>query len=121
MAQKRPEQSPENKAFSELVCYHLDRLGWNYADLSEESHISKTTICRIVSNLDHRGNTYRTSIEVVAAFAIAFQLSNEEANELFHAAFPQFQVWKEARDKHLSVTDTNALLAEKELPLLTKE
>ena len=121
MAQKQPEQRPENKTFSELVCYHLDRLGWNYADLSEESHISKTIICRIVSNLDHRGNTYRTSIEVVAAFAIAFQLSDEEAIELFHAAFPQFQVWKEARDKHLSVTDTNALLAEKKLPLLTKE
>ena len=121
MAQKRPEQSPENKTFSELVCYHLDRLGWNYADLSEESHISKTTICRIVSNLDHRGNAYRTSIEVVAAFAIAFQLNDEEANELFHAAFPQFRVWKEARDKHLSVLDTNILLSAKGLPLLTKE
>ena len=121
MAQKRPEQSPENKTLSELVCKYLDRYGWSYADLSEESHISKTTICRIVSNLDHRGNTYRTSIEVVAAFAIAFQLNDEEANELFLAAFPQFRVWKEAKDKHLSVIDTNALLAEKKFPLLTKE
>ena len=118
MAQKRPEQSPENKTFSELVCYHLDRLGWNYADLSEESHISKTTICRIVSNLDHRGNTYHTSIEVVAAFALAFQLNNEEANELFYAAFPQFGVWIEARDKHYSIEETNDLLFERGFPVL---
>ena len=118
MAQKQPEQRPENKTFSELVCYHLDRLGWNYADLSGESHISKTTICRIVSNLDHRGNTYRTSIEVVTAFAIAFQLNDEEANELFHAAFPQFLFWKEARDKHYSIEETNDLLYDRGLPVL---
>ena len=118
MAQKQPEQRPENKTFSELVSYHLDWLGWNYADLSEGSHISKTTICRIVSNLDHRGNIYRTSIEVVAAFAIAFQLNDEEANELFHAAFPQFLVWKEARDKHYSIEETNDLLYDRGFPVL---
>ena len=118
MAQKQPEQRPENKTFSELVCYHLDRLGWNYADLSEESHVSKTTICRIVSNLDHRGNTYRTSVEAVAALVIAFQLNDEEANELFHAAFPQFLVWKEARDKHYSIEETNDLLYDRGLPVL---
>ena len=121
MAQKRPEQSPENKTLSELVCKYLDRYGWSYAELARKSYLSKTTIHRIITNKDHRGNTYRTSVEAVAALVIAFQLNDEEANELFHAAFPQFQVWKEARDKHLSVTDTNALLAEKKLPLLTKE
>ena len=121
MAQKQPEQRPENKRFSELVCKYRDMLGWSDAELARKSYLSKTTIHRIIKNKDHRGNTYRTSVEAVAALVIAFQLDDEEANELFHAAFPQFQVWKEARDKHLSVTDTNALLAEKKLPLLTKE
>ena len=121
MTQKQPEQSPENKRFSELVCKYRDMFGWSSAELARKSYLSNTTIHRIIKNKDHRGNTYRTSVEAVAALVIAFQLNDEEANELFHAAFPQFQVWKEARDKHLSVTDTNALLAEKKLPLLTKE
>ena len=121
MAQKRPEQSPENKTFGELVCRYRDMLGWSDAELARKSYLSKTTIHRIIKNKDHRGNTYRTSVEAVAALVIAFQLNDEEANELFHAAFPQFQVWKEARDKHLSVLDTNILLSAKGLPLLTKE
>ena len=113
MAQKQPEQRPENKRFSELVCKYLDRYGWSYAELARKSYLSKTTIHRIITNKDHRGNTYRTSVEAVAALVIAFQLTDEEANELFYAAFPQYQIWKEARDKHLSVTDTNILLSAK--------
>ena len=118
MAQKRPEQSPENKRFSELVCKYLDRYGWSYAELARKSYLSKTTIHRIITNKDHRGNTYRTSVEAVAALAIAFQLNDEEANELFHAAFPQFWVWKEARDKHYSIEETNDLLFERGFPVL---
>lgn len=118
MAQKRPEQSPENKRFSELVCKYLDRYGWSYAELARKSYLSKTTIHRIITNKDHRGNTYRTSVEAVAALVIAFQLNDEEANELFHAAFPQFWVWKEARDKHYSIEETNDLLFERGFPVL---
>ena len=118
MAQKRPEQSPENKRFSELVCKYRDMFGWSSAELARKSYLSKTTIHRIIKNKDHRGNTYRTSVEAVAALVIAFQLNDEEANELFHAAFPQFLVWKEARDKHYSIEDTNDLLYDRDLPVL---
>ena len=118
MAQKQPEQSPENKRFSELVCKYLDRYGWSYAELARKSYLSKTTIHRIITNKDHRGNTYRTSVEAVAALVIAFQLNDEESNELFHAAFPQFWVWKEARDKHYSIEETNDLLFERGFPVL---
>ena len=118
MAQKQPEQSPENKTLSELVCKYLDRYGWSYAELARKSYLSKTTIHRIITNKDHRGNTYRTSVEAVAALVIAFQLNDEEANELFHAAFPQFWVWKEARDKHYSIVETNDLLFERGFPVL---
>ena len=118
MAQKRPEQSPENKTFGELVCRYRDMLGWSDAELARKSYLSKTTIHRIIKNKDHRGNTYRTSVEAVAALVIAFQLNDEEANELFHAAFPQFLVWKEARDKHYSIEETNDLLYDRGLPVL---
>ena len=118
MAQQRPEQRPENKRFSELVCKYLDRYGWSYAELARKSYLSKTTIHRIITNKDHRGNTYRTSVEAVAALVIAFQLNDEESNELFHAAFPQFWVWKEARDKHYSIEETNDLLFERGFPVL---
>ena len=118
MAQKQPEQSPENKRFSELVCKYLDRYGWSYAELARKSYLSKTTIHRIITNKDHRGNTYRTSVEAVAALVIAFQLTDEEANELFYAAFPQFGVWIEARDNHYSIEETNDLLFERGFPVL---
>ena len=118
MAQKQPEQRPENKTLSELVCKYLDRYGWSYAELARKSYLSKTTIHRIITNKDHRGNTYRTSVEAVAALVIAFQLTEEEANELFYAAFPQFWVWKEARDKHYSIEETNDLLFERGFPVL---
>ena len=118
MAQKQPEQRPENKTLSELVCKYLDRYGWSYAELARKSYLSKTTIHRIITNKDHRGNTYRTSVEAVAALVIAFQLNDEEANELFHAAFPQFWVWKEAKDKHYSIEETNNLLYDRDLPVL---
>lgn len=118
MAQKQPEQRPENKTLSVLVCKYLDRYGWSYAELARKSHLSKTTIHRIITNKDHRGNTYRTSVEAVAALVIAFQLTDEEANELFHAAFPQFQVWKVARDKRYSIEETNDLLYDRGLPVL---
>ena len=118
MAQKQPEQRPENKRFSELVCKYRDMFGWSSAELARKSYLSNTTIHRIIKNKDHRGNTYRTSVEAVAALVIAFQLNDEEANELFHAAFPQFWVWKEAKDKHYSIEETNDLLYDRGLPVL---
>ena len=118
MAQKRPEQSPENKTLSELVCKYLDRYGWSYAELARKSYLSKTAIHRIITNKDHRGNTYRTSVEAVAALVIAFQLTDEEANALFYAAFPQFGVWIEARNNHYSIEETNDLLFERGFPVL---
>ena len=118
MAQKWPEQSPENKTFGELVCKYRDMLGWSDAELARKSYLSKTTIHRIIKNKDHRGNIYRTSVEAVAALVIAFQLNDEKANELFHAAFPQFLVWKEARDKHYSIEETNDLLYDRGFPVL---
>ena len=118
MAQKRPEQSPENKTLSELVCKYLDRYGWSYAELARKSYLSKTTIHRIITNKDHRGNTYRTSVEAVAALVIALQLNDDEAIDLLHAAFPLFLVWKEASDKHYSIEDTNDLLYDRGFPVL---
>ena len=118
MAQKQPEQRPENKRFSDLVCKYRDMFGWSSAELARKSYLSNTTIHRIIKNKEHRGNTYRTSVEAVAALVIAFQLNDEESNELFHAAFPQFWVWKEARDKHYSIEETNDLLFERGFPVL---
>ena len=118
MAQNQPERSPEHKTLSQLVNEHLNRRGWSCAELARRSHLSKTTVHRIITNIDHRGNTYRTSLEVVAALVIAFQLNDEEADELFHAAFPQFRIWKEARDKRYSIEETNDLLYAKGFPVL---
>ena len=118
MAQKQPERSPEHKTLSQLVNEHLNRRDWSYAELARKSHLSKTTVHRIVTDTDHRGNPYHTSIDVVAALVIAFQLNDKEANELFHAAFPQFRLWKEARDRHYTIEKTNDFLHDNGFPVL---
>ena len=41
--------------------------------------------------------------------------------ELFDTAFPEFRVWEEAAEQGYTVDETNDILYEKGLPLLTTE
>lgn len=118
---KVPEQSPDNiRQLSDIIYHHLDKNDWLYADLARETGLSKATVHRLVANSDNRGNTYHTTIEVVYALAIAFQLDDTEFNELFLAAFPQLPILMEARRKKWSVEYTNKVLIEKGYPPITK-
>lgn len=118
---KVPEQSPDNiRQLSDIIYHHLDKNDWLYADLSRKTGLSKATVHRLVANSDNRGNAYHTTIEVVHALAIAFQLDDAEFVELFLAAFPQFPILMEARRKKLSVEDTNKVLIENGYPPITK-
>lgn len=118
---KVPEQSPDNiRQLSDIIYHHLDKNDWLYADLARETGLSKATVHRLVANSDNRGNAYHTTIAVVHALAIAFQLDDAEFVELFLAAFPQFPILMEARRKKLSVEDTNKMLIEQGYPPITK-
>ena len=121
MSVKTPEQSPDNiRQLSDIIYHHLGKNDWLYADLARETGLSKATVHRLVANSDNRGNAYHTTIEVVHALAIAFQLDDAEFNELFLAAFPQLPILIEARRKKWSVEDTNKALIEKGFPPITK-
>lgn len=118
---KVPEQSPDNiRQLSDIIYHHLDKNDWLYADLARKTGLSKATVHRLVANSDNRGHAYHTTIEVVHALAIAFQLDDAEFVELFLAAFPQFPILMEARRKKLSVEDTNKVLIENGYPPITK-
>lgn len=118
---KLPEQSPDNiRLLGDIIYHNLVKNDWLYADLARKTGLSKATIHRLVTNSDNRGNTYHTTIEVVHALAIAFQLDDAEFVELFLAAFPQFPVLIEARRKKLSVEDANKMLIDQGYPPITK-
>ena len=52
---------------------------------------------------------------------MALKLSREQRKKLFDTAFPEFRVWEEAAEKGYTVDETNDILYEKGLPLLTTE
>lgn len=55
------------------------------------------------------------------AISLALNLGHAERRVLFYTAFPEFSVWAEASEKGLTVDETNDLLYDKGLPLLTTE
>ena len=64
---------------------------------------------------------YQPSLRTIQAIALALKLSREQRKELFDTAFPEFRVWEEAAEHGYTVDETNDILSEKGLPLLTTE
>ena len=64
---------------------------------------------------------YQPSLRTIQAIALALKLSREQRKELFDTAFPEFRVWEEAAEHGYTVDETNDILYEKGLPLLTTE
>ena len=119
MAKQQPKQSPDYRTeLCVLINRHLASQGWSLARLARESGQSKATISRI-TNYRHQGKPYRPSMRTIQAFALALNLTEEERRELFYTAFPEFFVWDEASKKGYDVIQTDQMLEEKGLPLLT--
>ena len=71
---------------------------------------------------NYNGNPkYQPSLRTIQAIALALKLSREQRKELFDTAFPEFRVWEEAAEQGYTVDETNDILYEKGLPLLTTE
>ena len=60
-------------------------------------------------------------VENDTGYRLALKLSREQRKELFDTAFPEFRVWEEAAEQGYTVDETNDILYEKGLPLLTTE
>ena len=88
--------------------------------LARESGQSKATISRI-TNYKNGNPKYQPSLRTIQAIALALKLSREQRKELFDTAFPEFRVWEEAAEQGYTVDETNDILYEKGLPLLTTE
>lgn len=122
MAVRAPKQGPDYRlALSKLVNGYLAVLEWSPARLAKMSGQSKATISRITSYKPDRDSYYRPELKTIQAIAQALKLTAEQRRELFYTAFPEFYVWEEAAEKGYSVDDTNDLLHEKGLPLLTSD
>ena len=89
-------------------------------ELARESGQSKATISRI-TNYKNGNPKYQPSLRTIQAIALALKLSREQRKELFDTAFPEFRVWEEAAEQGYTVDETNDILYEKGLPLLTTE
>ena len=105
---------------SKLVNGYLAVLEWSPARLARESGQSKATISRI-TNYKNGNPKYQPSLRTIQAIALALKLSREQRKELFDTAFPEFRVWEEAAEQGYTVDETNDILYEKGLPLLTTE
>ena len=120
MAVQTPKQSPDYREnVSRLLFRHLNLRGWSPADLARVSGQSKATISRLLS---FTGDLYyRPALRTIQAIAQALNLNPEERRELFYTVFPEFQVWDEAAEHGYTVDETNELLYDRGLPLLTNE
>ena len=120
MAQKRPEQSPENiLRFNELLRGYLEAKGHSDSWLAMKTGLSRTTISRMVHNRDHRGRYYYPKEMSVIAVCLALRLTAEQRWELYNLVFPERAIYNEAMNNGYSVAHTNAMLEEKNLPALT--
>ena len=121
MVSNKPEQRlKRNEVLSAFIIMHLNRLGWNCARLASESRLSKTTITRMVTGIDHLGRPYCASLNQILALILAFKLNDDEIKELFLAAAPQISICLEARDNKLSVDKVDDRLYNEGLPILSK-
>lgn len=119
MANIQPKQSPDYRGeLCALINQHLALREWSPAQLARESGQSKATISRI-TNYRYQGKSYRPSMRTIQAIALALNLVEGERRELFYTAFPEFFVWDEASKKGYDVIQTDQMLEEKGLPLLT--
>ena len=80
----------------------------------------RATISRI-TNYKNGNPKYQPLLRTIQAIALALKLSREQRKELFDTAFPEFHVWEEAAEHGYTVDETNDILYEKGLPLLTTE
>lgn len=106
--------------FPDAVERHLKRKHMKHGDLARKGHLSRTTISRLFRNDNDKGNgkAYRPAPEVVMCICIALNLDENETEELFLIAFPEWKYWKEITRRKLSIYDANELLDENELPTL---
>lgn len=120
MAVQTPKQSPDYREnLSRLLFGHMALRGWSPARLARASGQSKATISRL---LNFAGDpAYRPALRTVQAISLALKLTLEQRRELFYTAFPEFRVWDEATEKSCTVDETNDLLYDMGLPLLTNE
>lgn len=120
MAVHTPKQNSDyRERLCRLLLGYSALPGWNSARLAKESGQSKATISRL---LRFTGDPYyRPALRTIQAIAQALKLTQEQRRELFYTAFPEFQVWDEAAEKGYTVDETNDLLYDRGLPLLTSE
>lgn len=122
MAVQAPKQGPDYRLeLSKLVNGYLAVLEWSPARLAKMSGQSKATISRITSYKPGRDPYYRPELKTIQAIAQALKLTPEQRRELFYTAFPEFYVWEEAAEQGYSVNETNDLLYDRGLPLLTSD
>ena len=120
MAQKRPEQSPENiLRFNELLRGYLEAKGHSDSWLATKTGLSRTTISRMVQNRDYRGRSYYPREKSLIAVCLALGLTAEQRWELFYLVFPEQAIYWEAMNNGYSVRRTNEMLEEKNLATLT--
>lgn len=116
-----PKQNPDYRVeLAKLINGYLAEREWSPARLARKSGQSKATISRI-TNYKNGNPKYQPSLRTIQAIALALKLSREQRKELFDTAFPEFRVWEEAAEQGYTVDETNDILYEKGLPLLTTE
>ena len=122
MAVQQPRQNPDYRLeLSKLVNGYLAVRKWRPAQLARASGQSKATISRITTYKTSEDPHSRPELRTIQAVAQALELTPEQRQELFYTAYPEFYVWEEAAEKGCSVNETNDLLHEKGLPLLTSD
>ena len=121
MAVYVPKQNPDYRIeLAKLINGYLAEREWSPARLARESGQSKATISRI-TNYKNGNPKYQPLLRTIQAIALALKLSREQRKKLFDTAFPEFRVWEEVAEQVYTVDETNDILYEKGLPLLTTE
>lgn len=120
MDNRIPEQSPNNN-LTALLQSHLEQKKMTPAMLAQNCGVAKSTIRRLQKGIGRNGNVYRPTLSTLEAITRALRLSEAESDELFVAAYPEFQIWRTANAKNLTLIDTNIALEEANCPALNKE
>ena len=119
MDNRIPEQSPNDfKAFGTILKRYLKERKMTQQMLADRIGLSRTTIGRMITNKDNRGNTYHTSEEAVVLICLALDLGLERSKELYYAAFPERKIWWECIANRNTIEDAAEKLNEAHLPML---